>query len=288
VTGQKILTTPNSAADAARFAPVPPAWAVELAKQFPNNFAVNSVRIPQINAVDGKGLERVVADAYCELLNGLRPACPHPVRIWNFLSRILHDGGDGLDRYMRFNVGRYHAFKRFFGGTAGFDKVVPAASAVGHDGDEFIIHALCSRTGGEPIANPRQRAPYRYSDRFGPLPPCFARAMRVEHQSRKLLMIGGTASVRGEDSVHIGNLPAQLEETAQNLSALISAAFSTDNPLARLTNLRVYYVRSRDLPEIRTAVSKWFRGPVEWFQADLCRSDLLVEIEGLAELTTVP
>jgi enamine deaminase RidA (YjgF/YER057c/UK114 family) len=283
VTGPNVLTN-TPAADALSVAPLPPPWAQELASVFPDAFALTSVSISGINAIGKQDLERAVADAYTRLLHGLDPNRPHPLRIWNYLPRIVDPDQDGLDRYMRFNVGRYQAFKMFFGDAVDFHKVVPAASAVGHGGDELVIYALASRTAGQPITNPRQRAPYHYSKRFGPLPPCFARAMLIEYQRQRILMIGGTASVRGEDSVHVGDLARQLEETAQNLSALLAAAFKTEGQLSRLSRLRVYYVHSRDLTEIQASVSQWFCGqqPVEWLQADLCRPDLLVEIEGLA------
>jgi chorismate lyase/3-hydroxybenzoate synthase len=283
VTGPNVLTN-TPPADALSVAPLPPPWALELASVFPDAFALTSVSIPDINALGKQDLERAVADAYTRLLRGLDPNRPHPLRIWNYLPRIVDPDQDGLDRYMRFNVGRYQAFKAFFGDAADFGKVVPAASAVGHRGDELVIYALASRTAGRPIANPRQRPPYHYSKRFGPLPPCFARAMLIEHERQKLLMIGGTASVRGENSVHVGDLVRQLEETARNLSALLAAAFKTDGKLSHLSRLRVYYVTSRDLTDIQASVSQWFCAPqpAEWLQADLCRPDLLVEIEGLA------
>jgi enamine deaminase RidA (YjgF/YER057c/UK114 family) len=270
--------------DAVCSAPLPPGWATELAQSSPETFALASLSVPGINDIDGTKFESSVADACLRLLRG-RPF-PHPVRIWNFLPRILEVGGEGLNRYMRFNAGRYRAFRAIFGDSTTFERLIPAASAVGHAGDELVIHALFARTPGSPIANPRQRPPHRYSARFGPLPPCFARATRVEHEGRQLLMIGGTASVRGEETVYVGDLASQLAETAQNLCALLGTAFSRDTGLSSLARLRVYCVRASDLPEIRTTVQNWFasRPPIEYFQADLCRADLMVEIEGLAQI----
>jgi hypothetical protein len=48
-----------------------------------------------------------------------------------------------------------------------------------------------------------------------------------DHRSaadRALLLIGGTASIVGEDSLHEGDAGAQLEETLKNLEALIDTA----------------------------------------------------------------
>lgn len=276
----------TSAAGPISVAAVPPHWAAELVSAFPDTFALTGLTVSGVSAATQEELESVVCDAYTRLLRGIHLDCPHPVRIWNYLPRITYPDGDGLDRYMRFNAGRYQAFRDFFGGESTFDKVVPAASAVGHAADELVIYALASQTPGQPVANPRQRPPHQYSRRFGPLPPCFARAMRVEREGQALVMIGGTASIRGEDSVFVGDLARQLEETAANLSALIGAALETDGNPSILSRLRVYYVHSEHLTEIQAAVSQWFRSPhpIEWLQAELCRPDLLVEIEGLAQL----
>ena len=210
----------------------------------------------------------------------------HPLRIWNFVPHILADGGPGVDRYMRFNAGRYQVFAQWFGGPQGFERSVPTASAVGYEGTDLVVCALGGRAAGTPIANPRQVSPHCYSRRFGPLPPCFARATRVARaEGDDLLLVGGTSSVRGEESVYVGDLRLQLAETLENLSALVREAFGpTSRPLALYRALRVYFARNSDLPALQSDIPTVFPALTElqWQQAELCRGDLLVEIEGLA------
>jgi chorismate lyase/3-hydroxybenzoate synthase len=252
------------------------------------DFRLASVRIPLADAMDGPALAHAAEQAYLALRSALQqPAAWYPLRIWNFVPGILADGGGGMDRYMRFNSGRYRAFTEWFGGVKGFDRSLPTASAVGYEGSELVIHALAARQPGEAIANPRQVNPHDYSKRFGPLPPCFARAVRVRRLGASdLLMVGGTSSVRGEDSVHVGDLQLQLAETLENLAALSREAFGPrDNPLDRFKKLRVYHFRKSDVRPLGDAVARAFPliSDIEWVRAELCRSDLLVEIEGLAE-----
>src|SRR5205814_10312109 len=117
----------------------------------------------------------------------------------------------------------------WFGGADAFARLVTAASGVGHDRQDLVIHALGACAPAAPISNPRQIAPYRYSRRFGPLPPCFARATLLRDQhSATLLLVGGTASIRGEDSVHAENLKQQTRETLENLACLVASAASCD------------------------------------------------------------
>jgi len=251
-------------------------------------FCLASLRLPAADAMDGLVLERAGEEAYRALRGSLHRSTPwHPLRIWNFVPGILADGQGGMDRYMRFNAGRYRAFAEWFGGAQRFDHSLPTASAVGHGGSDLVVHTLAAREPGESIANPRQVDPHHYSRRFGPLPPCFARAIRVHRsQSPDLLLVGGTSSVRGEDSVHVGNLDLQLAETLENLAALSRQAFGpSDTPLDRFRELRVYHFGASDLRPLRAAVERAFPSisGIEWVRAELCRGDLLVEIEGLAE-----
>ena len=264
----------------------PPAWAAEWVKAAGGQLVTVRHAVP--GPIDGPTLERLAFDVYEELFRRIEEHPNwHPVRIWNFLPGILGDADDGLNRYMRFNVGRYRAFKEWLGCETRFDERVPAASAVGTDADELVIHALLWRTPGVAVHNPRQHAPHRYSARFGPLPPCFARATRVDRaDGRRDLFVGGTASVRGEDSVHVGELRLQLEETLRNLAEVARAAFNLPgiDPLNCYRELRVYHPRASDGPAIAAAVGRAFPAlvRVEFLVTDLCRPDLLVEVEGLA------
>jgi hypothetical protein len=190
---------------------------------------------------------------------------------------------------MRFNAGRHRAYTSLLGGENSFDHSLPAASGVGHHASEMVIHALAAAAPGSAVANPRQCPPHRYSRQFGPLPPCFARATRVKSRGQTFLFIGGTASIRGERSIHLADLQNQLAETRTNLIALLGAA-TAQSPAPHLLNyldqLRVYFPNAENLPAIQTAVESWFPTPnrIDWRQADLCRAELLVEIEGRAKL----
>jgi chorismate lyase/3-hydroxybenzoate synthase len=120
--------------------------------------------------------------------------------------------------------------------------------------------------------------------------PSFSRATIAAVGGRERLLIGGTASIVGEESVHIGNVEAQLDETLRNLAALIAAAQHGAEPpersLARLRDIRVYIARERDADVIGDRLASRCAGVarIEMTAAPLCRPELLVEIEGLADL----
>ena len=268
--------------------PVPPTWAAELARDR-GEFALHDSRIAGARSLSGRQLEDAVQQAYDTLQRRLRAGpAPHPVRFWNFVPEILKLDEQGLERYMHFNAGRHRAFSKWFGAEQ-FDHLLPAASGVGWEGDDLVIYALAAREPGVAICNPRQRAPHRYSSRYGPLPPCFARATLVDRG--RLLLVGGTASVRGEESVHRDDIAAQLRETFQNLAAVAAQGFAIDSASVALScfrQLRVYYVRPEDFSFIKSEVASNLAPSVhcEFLRADLCRADLLVEMEGLAMRTS--
>lgn len=238
-----------------------------------------------------------VVEAYRSVFEALEThPLSSPVRFWAFLPGIHDDLGAGLDRYMAFNAGRYGAYAAHFSRPADFGRSVPTASAVGVQGDKFILHCLAANEPGLPVENPRQIPAYQYSRRFGPMPPCFARATLLGGQTDSpMLIVGGTASITGEDSRHIGHLEEQARETFRNLASLVASAAGRTLPeeapaaqlepfLAAFQELRVYHPRPADQSAINTFIRSYFssRCRVELLQASLCRSELLIEIEGLA------
>jgi chorismate lyase/3-hydroxybenzoate synthase len=249
------------------------------------------VVIPDIRALDILTLQQSVADAYRAVFDHLGPA--HPVRFWAFVPDIHAEMGPELDRYMAFNAGRYAAFSAWFGGREAFGRTLPTASAVGTAARDFYLYCLAVESPGTPLENPRQVPAYQYSRRFGPMPPCFARATRVDRGRESLLLVGGTASIRGEESMYVGAVGEQCEETFQNLASLIQSASGPGaavpaHPLAPLLafrELRVYYMRAEDVDSVLDRIKERFTSVrrVELVRAELCRRELLVEIEGLAD-----
>lgn len=277
--------------------PAVPTWAADLARDS-NDFALTSIRVVDALSMDAPTLEASVAHAYGSIAATLRKsAARRPVRLWNFIPAITAPAGDGRDRYMAFNAGRYRAFAEWYGGAHAFDRDVATASGVGHDGADLVIHCLSAREPGAAVENPRQIAPHRYSERYGPLPPCFARATVLGRHG--LVLVGGTASILGEESVHTASLSRQLDETLKNLASVVGAAHAkaggngnaaisgdASHWLARYRELRVYYPRPEDSETIERTVRAAFAAScrIEMVRADLCRAELLVEIEGVARL----
>jgi len=263
------------------------------------HFVLVSVEAADSRRLGAAGLEERALAAYRLIPRHLeQTGARHPVRYWNLIPGILEPLDDLPHRYMAFNAGRHRAYQEWCHGSGAFPTVLAAASGVGHDGGQLIVHCLASPSSGTPVENPNQIPSYRYSSRYGPLPPCFARATRVlmEGGRRMGLLVGGTASVRGEDSVHAGDFHAQAEQILQNLSTLVAAAIqgtdgakddrSCRDPLGLFRSLRVYHPRVENRPEAMRLVQKRFPAvqEVEVLRTDLCRSELLMEIEGVADL----
>lgn len=258
-------------------------------------FCLASVRVHQARRLDRAAFSEAVARAYRWIrteLSGRRYS--HPVRLWNHIPGIHDPMGKGRDRYMVFNAGRFEALAEWFGKES-FDTRIATASGVGHDGQDLVLHCLAAERPGRAVDNPRQTAPYRYSRRYGPRPPCFARATVIQpSRGAPLVLVGGTASIVGEESVHPGDLFRQMEETLTNLAVLLCAAagerdVSVDDRaavLAGFREVRVYFPDPRRLGELRSLLEDAFPGAghVEWVRAGICRAELMVEIEGVAEL----
>jgi chorismate lyase/3-hydroxybenzoate synthase len=197
----------------------------------------------------------------------------HVLRVWNYLGAINHGEGDA-ERYKRFCEGRAAGMGNFF--AEGF----PAATAIGHrdTAQRLQVYLLACDRSGSRVENPRQVSAWRYPRQYGRTAPSFARAMILP--ARDALAISGTAAVVGHASAHQDDLDAQLEETLTNLEALLASAgmaagFDTRSPL------KTYVRHAADAPRVRAFLQHRLPGvPVLLLHGDICRSELLVEIDG--------
>jgi len=251
-----------------------------------------------VSAMDAPDFRGAVTAAFDAVFSQLDDAAArHPVRFWAFIPGIHDDLGGGLDRYMVFNAGRFSAFHSRHQLRWEPDGSLPTASGVGADGDRLMLACVAGLEPGTPVENPRQIPAYRYSNRFGPRPPFFARATIVRSPVLPLLLVGGTAAITGEESRHPDDLDGQLHETLRNLAAVTESArgasFEESTSiteiaamLSRFRELRVYYTRTADRERVASRIAEAFPTDcrIELRRAELCRRELLVEIEGLAML----
>jgi chorismate lyase/3-hydroxybenzoate synthase len=244
--------------------------------------------LPHARELNAEHLEQRTFEAYRHLRSVIATLShPHPVRFWNVLPDIHQQLDPARDRYMVFNAGRFRAFCEWFGEAGRFTSRLPAASAVGHDDDSLSIHCLTLARPGVAIENPRQISAFKYSSQYGPQPPCFARATIVDlpNFDRPILVTAGTASILGEDSVHPNHLERQLSESLENLRALIAQAQNKPS-FESFIDMRVYHTRRQDAAVVENTIRRAIgpATPLQVIRADLCRSNLLVEIEGIARL----
>jgi chorismatase len=194
---------------------------------------------------------------------------PYVFRMWNFVGRINEPNADGLETYRDFCRGRAEAFDR----SPLPRDALPAATGVGAHTEGIAFYLLARREPGHvAVENHRQVPAYRYPHRYGPRPPSFARASRLPDGA---LLISGTASILGHATVHAGDITAQCRTTLANLATLTA-------DLRSLQAVKVYVRRTRDLDVVRRLCDEAFAGDVAYLTTDLCRTDLLVEIEGMS------
>jgi enamine deaminase RidA (YjgF/YER057c/UK114 family) len=213
-----------------------------------------------------------------ELLRGLD--YPHALRLWNYLPDI-HASNAGAERYEQFNAGRQDAFLRAGRRLMG---EVPAASVLGVRATPLVnLYGLATREAPLPVENPRQCSAWDYPRQYGERRPTFARAC-IDRTGGARLFISGTASILGHHSEHPGDPAAQTRETLRNIRALLTAANErvgarrfTERDLA----YKIYVRHPQDQPAIEGVLREELGDdPLCLFlRADVCRPELLVEIE---------
>jgi enamine deaminase RidA (YjgF/YER057c/UK114 family) len=150
---------------------------------------------------------------------------------------------------------------------------------------QTIAHAPIQKRA---IANPRVlNEAYAYEK-----PSSFSRGMRIDLNGLVILLISGTASIDEHgNSVHIGDFPAQLRRTFDNITGLLASEGATWHDVVRTS----CYLRDidRDYDAFNAGRTAFFKeqglDPLPastGIQAHLCRPELLVEIEAIVMFRT--
>jgi chorismate lyase / 3-hydroxybenzoate synthase len=255
--------------------------------RFCDDLLFGSLIIDEQGATENEAaaLLRATETAYQEIFDVLEETeHRHLIRIWNYLPEINREAG-GDERYRHFNAARQMAFRNSGRAIMG---TVPAACALGSpSGSPISIYFLASRRPARMIENPRQTSAYHYPPKFGRHSPIFSRACVWGDSANSKLFVSGTASIVGHETIHPGDVVAQTRETMVNIGALLGEAnrvVGADRYSLEALNLKVYVRRPSDLSAIESTLSATLRGGgtrIVYLQADVCREDLLVEIEAV-------
>ncbi|MFI6730087.1 FkbO/Hyg5 family chorismatase [Streptomyces sp. R-74717] len=214
---------------------------------------------------------------------------PRLARIWNYVSGINTPNADGLEVYQDFCVGRAEALD-----ACGIDPAsMPAATGIGTHGGGIACYFLAARAGERVnIENPAVLTAHRYPQRYGPRPPVFARAtwLAAPGSDDGRLYVSATAGILGHETVHHGDVARQCDIALRNIAQVISAenlrrhGLHRGRTLADVDHLKVYVRHSEDIPAVRRICAERLslEATAAVLHTDIARTDLLVEIEGVA------
>jgi enamine deaminase RidA (YjgF/YER057c/UK114 family) len=223
----------------------------------------------------------------------------HIVRTWFYLGSITEPEG-ATSRYQELNRARTDFFQTLHFGRSlpvrnGIHSVYPASTGIGTRGIELVTSCVALETEREdislvPLENPQQTSAYAYEARYSRQSPKFSRGMALVTGNYITTWISGTASIVNSESRYGGDITAQTEQTIDNIERLISPENFQQHGIRRagatlndLTKIRVYLKRVEDLTVCRSVCEKRFGSvPSIYLVADICRPELLVEIEGVA------
>ncbi len=229
-------------------------------------FQRDGIRFGFVRRAINGDLEKKTSDAYDEILGCLGDT--ELYRCWNFVPQINVET-EGTENYKLFNAGRRQAFDRHYGTDS--TKRMSAATGIDIHGDDLIVLFIAGSDEPVHIRNPQQVSAYNYPHIYGKLPPSFARATRIADR----YFISGTASIKGHETLYVGDVEKQVETMADNVEIMLSQ-YQMD---CQKTGV-VYVRRAEDIDLVRGLVQERFPefSPV-YLEANICRGDLLVEME---------
>ena len=214
------------------------------------------------------------------------------VRQWNYIGDIVGSRA-GKQNYQEFNDARTAYYS-----SGCWQNGYPAATGIGTSSDGIIVGAIAFKSsvgrGIYPIDNPLQVAAHIYSkdvlidchkDAIKSTPK-FERAKVIATSHGACCFVSGTAAIRGEQSVCHTNATEQTILTIENIAHLISKEnlerFNCPPYTLQYQQLQVFIKNAEDYAEVEAIVTKAYPElDVIYTVADVCRSELLVEIEGI-------
>ena len=221
------------------------------------------------------------------------------VRTWLYLGDIVGPEGE-TQRYKELNRARTDFYRDILFGADHLPSdvkgpVYPASTGIGTEGKDIVLSSIALTSDRDdvvlmPLENPQQTAAFDYREQYSPQSPKFSRAMAVKTGRHATIFISGTASITESETRFVGDVEGQTHQTLDNIETLIAGDNFRQHGMPELgatlddlTVMRVYIKRQEDYEKTK-AVCRQRLGaiPTIYVVGDVCRPDLLVEIEGIA------
>jgi len=216
------------------------------------------------------------------------------VRQWNYIPEITLMA-DNFQHYQQFNDAR-----SLFYDKCTWNNGYPAATGIGTKHAPLLIDLVAMQGHKKEIAlvNSKQIDAHIYSDEVllgdqaatlkSRTTPKFERAKMIIENSGASVFVSGTAAIIGEESLALDNAATQTNITIDHIENLISKGQSIACGF-RLTpefeSVRAYVKNKSDYHAVRNVCEKRIPDvPVVYVQADVCRDELLVEIEAFVKI----
>jgi hypothetical protein len=233
-------------------------------------------------------------DMVAEILQGENLTMNNLVRQWNFIGDIL-GMKEGFQNYQVFNEVRSEYYRKYRT-ISGF----PAATGVGMKYGGVLLDFCALKTDDaiklKAINNPNQINAYEYGQQVlkgitgnvasAKHPPQFERGLLLINKTTSTLFVSGTASIIGQETIGKGDVDEQTIVTIENISKVADIervkqlAGKQNMGQGRFSLLRVYIKKQEDFNSVKSICFDHFKdSPVIFIEADICRDDLLTEIE---------
>jgi enamine deaminase RidA (YjgF/YER057c/UK114 family) len=227
----------------------------------------------------------------------------HIVRQWNYIENITGKITNKDETRQNYQV--FNDIRSLYYGEVDFKRGYPAATGIGMECGGVVLEFIAADVSGDmtviPIKNPDQVDAHRYSrevlvgnaiqaDRQKSTPK-FERAKAIAKDNYYYVYISGTAAIRGQKTLCPTDVEQQTRVTIENISRLIAPdnlekhnlpVSSSDFPFS---HIRVYVKNETDVPAVKKICDKHYgEVPCLYLVSDICRENLLVEIEGAIAL----
>lgn len=206
---------------------------------------------------------------------------PYINRIWNYIPDINTKNNAKIEHYTAFCRGRWNAFKN------NYPFQYPAGTGIGNNTKNTGVCFLSSASNETIfVENPKQTPAYHYHNEGA---PCFSRG--CYDNTLDTFCISGTASIINNLTKGTEDIKTQFKTTLKNINTLISKEnllnYNLDKnyTLKDIDCIKVYIKQEKDSKLIKDLCSHAFsnKASIAYLQADICRPELLLEIEGIIQ-----